>query len=303
MAAEDHPVAGAETPEQVLPLPLAELRIGVDRVHEYGRVAVVLGLRLRHAVDVHVDVAGQGDLVAVVYQDDLALQMASAALVDLEPELSHVKEPHGMEEDVGIRPRRPHGPDLPGRDRLVACEDLAHPDVRLVERIGLPEAVPPFVLLPHAQGAVLAGQDLVEQWTQADMVQVRMGHQNPLAHAVESGNDAPDRGQGLLAIACVPGIHEKRLPLGLQYDDVAAAGRLYDGDGRPLGDLVPAYAGIERVAFACDQQLGEPPYGVERVMRRQTLLVQVLHGHVAVDQEVPPPVLGDVHGPGYRGDE
>ncbi len=38
-------------------------------------------------------------------------------------------------------------------------------------------------------------------------------------------------------------------------------------------------------------------------MRRQPLLVQVLHGHVAVDQEVPPPVLGDVHGPGYRGHE
>jgi hypothetical protein len=110
VAAEDHPVAGAEAPEQVLPLPLAELRVGVHRVHEYRGVTIVLGLRLGHAVDVHVDIAGQGDLVAIVYQDYLALQMASAALVDLESEPSHVEESHRIQEDVGIRPRRPHYP-------------------------------------------------------------------------------------------------------------------------------------------------------------------------------------------------
>ena len=92
MGTEDAPVAHAQTAQDGLALGGAELGVGVHRGHQDGGVAVVLRLGRDQALEVDVNIAGEGDVVVVVDEDDLAGQMAALSLVDLEVQVTEVEE-------------------------------------------------------------------------------------------------------------------------------------------------------------------------------------------------------------------
>ena len=285
MCAEDLPLAHAQAAQDGLALSGAELGVAVHGGHQNGGVAVMLRLGRDQVLEVDVDVAGEGDGVVVVDQDDLPGQMAALALVDLEVQVPEVEKAHLGQRFAQLRDMPPGGAEPGGGDAAVARQQLADVQIGPVEGIFLPEAVLPLGLgdeiLRRAQG----GDDLVEILHEAAVVRVRVGQQQALGNRVKIRDQGPDEGQCLLTVPGIAAVDAEDLAAGADKGRVAAAGRLDEKNVGVFRDLMGADPRLEALAPVPGQKLRKAADAVEGPVGQQALLVQRLHGEIRVDQK------------------
>ena len=194
--------------------------------------------------------------------------MAACALIDGKLQIAERKFSDRRQRAAQRCQIAPADPQPLCRRRAVAGQQLADPDIRLVQRVLLPEAVLPGVFKPQALRALGADKDLVKYRQQPAVVNVGMRDEDGLLSPVKLRHKLPEQRQHLLLIAGIAAVKEQNVLSMRQDRRIAAARRLDERERRFLRQAAGCDARAERFAAAFGQQLREAADGVERAVGR-----------------------------------
>ena len=303
VGAEDPPVAHAQTAQDGLSLVGAEGGIRIHGGHQDGGILVMLRLGRDEALEIDVDVTGEGDVVVVIDQHDLSGQVAALALVDLEMQVAEVEKSDLGQGLPELGDPLPGDPQPGGIHAPVSRQELADVQIGPVDGILLPKAVFPPGLGDQILGRSVADNDLIEVLHQAAVIRVGVGQQQALGGSVEIGDQGAQDGQGLLAVAGVAAVHAQKPPAAADHGGIAAAGGLDEQDIGLIRDLMGGDPRLEALAPVPGQQLRKAADAVKGAVGQQALLIQGLHGQVRVHQQALLLLIGQIQHAGQPPDE